>query len=71
MLNLCLKYMKDNNIKRKISILFIDLEAQYTVTIQHIKELLEENIEYLQVYWVCLPINLRNSLSVFQLFWTC
>jgi predicted phosphoadenosine phosphosulfate sulfurtransferase len=63
--------MKDNNIKRKISILFIDLEAQYTVTIQHIKELLEENIEYLQVYWVCLPINLRNSLSVFQLFWTC
>ena len=25
----------------------------------------------LDVYWVCLPLTLRNAVSVFQPFWTC
>ena len=71
MLNLVLDYMKKNNIKNKIGVLFVDLEGQYKMTIQHIKELLEENKEYIIPYWCCLPLNLRNAVSVFQPFWTC
>ncbi|MCL2100189.1 MAG: DUF3440 domain-containing protein [Fibromonadales bacterium] len=70
MLNLALDYMKKNNITKKIGILFIDLEAQYKVTIEYIKETFIENSDMLDVYWCCLPLNLRNSLSVFEPFWT-
>ncbi len=70
-LNLALDYMREHREKRKLGILFLDLEGQYSATINFIREILSENAEYLDVYWVCLPLNLRNSVSVFQPFWTC
>jgi predicted phosphoadenosine phosphosulfate sulfurtransferase len=69
-LNLVIDYMKRHNITKKIGVLFIDLEGQYKITIDYIKYMLNKNSEYLDVYWCCLPLNLRNSLSVFQPFWT-
>jgi predicted phosphoadenosine phosphosulfate sulfurtransferase len=69
-LNLALDYMKKHKINKKIGVLFIDLEGQYKITIDFIKNMLEKNSKYLDVYWCCLPLNLRNSLSVFQPFWT-
>lgn len=71
LLNLCLKYVKENNVKTKIKVLFIDLEAQYSKTIKYIEEVFEENQEYIIPYWICLPLNLRNAVSVFQPFWCC
>jgi len=56
---------------RKIGVLFIDLEAQYKLTIDHIQEMLELYKEYLDTYWVCLPMNLRNAVSVFEPQWIC
>lgn len=70
-LNLALDYMREHREKRKLGILFLDLEGQYSATINFIREILLDNAEYLDVYWVCLPLNLRNSVSVFQPFWTC
>ena len=32
---------------------------------------IEEYKSYLDVYWICLPIHLRNAVSVFQPFWKC
>lgn len=71
MLNLTVDYMRKNNIKEKIGVLFVDLEGQYKETINYIKEELKRNGDLITPYWVCLPLNLRNATSVFQPFWTC
>lgn len=68
-LNLFLDYMRKHNIKKKIGVLFIDLEAQYKATIDYIQKMLEENSDLIEPYWVCLPINLRNAVSVYEPFW--
>jgi len=70
MLNLVVDYMKKHRITRKIGILFVDLEGQYQITIDYIKRVLTKNSDLFDVYWCCLPLNLRNSLSVFEPFWT-
>ena len=71
LLNLIIDYMRKNDIKKKIGALFIDLEGQYSLTIEYIKFMLEQNIDLIEPYWCCLPLNLRNATSVFEPFWTC
>lgn len=57
--------------ERKLAVLFIDLEGQYKLTIDHIEQCLLHHAEVLDVYWICLPLSLRNAVSVFQPKWTC
>lgn len=66
-----LHLVMDEAIKRdrKIGILFVDLEAQYKLTIEHTLECFEKYAEYADPYWVALPINLRNAVSVYEPFW--
>lgn len=57
---------------KKFSVLYIDLEAQYEATINHIKELIDECEDVLEEwYWCCLPLSLRNAVSVIQPKWIC
>jgi predicted phosphoadenosine phosphosulfate sulfurtransferase len=70
MLNLVVDYMKKHKITKKIGILFLDLEGQYKVTIDYIERTFAKDSNLFDVYWCCLPLNLRNSLSVFEPFWT-
>lgn len=57
---------------RKFDVLFIDLEAQYSLTIEHVEELIEDTKDVVgRFYWVCLPISLRNAVSVIQPKWIC
>ncbi len=53
-----------------LDVLFIDLEGQYSLTIDHINEMTLNNDD-INLHWVCLPLNLRNSISVFQPHWRC
>jgi predicted phosphoadenosine phosphosulfate sulfurtransferase len=70
MLNLVIDHMRAHKIKKKVGVLFIDMEGQYKLTIDYTKSVLEKNADLFEIYWVCLPINLRNAVSVFQPFWT-
>lgn len=55
-------------LKRTYDVLFIDLEGQYNLTIDFIKEVSDlKNIN--KFYWLCLPIVLRNAVSQFQPRW--
>jgi len=57
---------------RKIDVLYIDLEAQYQATIAHMEELLELYADVIgEAYWICLPISLRNAVSILQPKWIC
>jgi len=55
---------------RKFGLLLIDLEAQYTATIQHALDIFDLYQDVAIPYWVALPIALRNAVSSFQPKWT-
>jgi predicted phosphoadenosine phosphosulfate sulfurtransferase len=56
---------------RKVGVLIVDLEAQYTNTITHVENMLKTYSEYIEPYWVCLPISLSNAVSNFEPRWNC
>jgi predicted phosphoadenosine phosphosulfate sulfurtransferase len=57
--------------ERKVGVLFVDLEAQYKLTIDHIQHMYDLYAKYIEPYWVALPIALRNAVSQYQPKWTC
>lgn len=69
MLHLVMDEAKKRNVK--IGLLIVDLEGQYKFTIDHIKETIKEYNDFIDLYWVCLPIHLRNAVSVYEPFWKC
>ena len=56
---------------RKVGVLIIDLEGQYKLTIDHMRSMVEKYKDNIELYWVCLPIHLRNGVSVYGPFWKC
>ncbi len=56
---------------RKVGVLFIDLEAQYRLTIEHVTAMYERYAPHIEPYWVSLPIILRNAVSQFEPRWLC
>lgn len=67
MLNLVLDVMDEINYAGKLAVLFIDLEGQYTCTIDYVKKMMDN--PKIIPFWVCLPINLQNAVSQFQPYW--
>lgn len=57
--------------KRKVGVLFVDLEGQYKVTIDHVSACYELYKDHCEPFWCCLPIHLRNAVSVYETFWIC
>lgn len=68
MVQLALEAAKRHN-KLPLSVLFVDLEAQYKHTIDFAKEIMCKH--EIKPYWICLPIHLRNAVSQFQPHWLC
>lgn len=56
---------------RKVGLLFIDLEAQYKLTIDHVQECFDLYRDHIEPYWVALPIHLRNAVSQYEPHWIC
>lgn len=56
---------------RKVGVLFIDLEAQYTETISHVKEMINTYKDNIELYWTCIPLLLRNAVTNFEPRWVC
>jgi len=55
----------------KIGVLIVDLEGQYKMTIAHAERMFEEYADCIDLYWVCLPLALRNAVSVYEPKWVC
>lgn len=56
---------------RKVGVLLVDLEAQYSGTIEHSRKLFERYADHIDLHWVCLPLSLRNAVSNFEPRWMC
>lgn len=62
--------MVAKKLNKKFDVLFIDLEAQYKHTVQHIEEL-KQLSQIRDFYHIALPMALRNAVSVLQPKWIC
>jgi len=71
MLNLVLQYMKANNIKRKVGVQILDNEANYEASLAFMRKILDNNREYLDIYWCCMPITLPCTVSAYEIDWQC
>lgn len=64
--------MKAREYGKKIDILYIDLEAQYKATIDHVYKMIDSEKDVIDdFYWIALPMSLRNAVSVIQPKWIC
>lgn len=68
-----LHLVMDEAIKRnrKVGLLAIDLEGQYKMTIEHMQACFELYKNHIEPFWVCVPLHLRNAVSVYEPFWIC
>lgn len=55
----------------KVGLLIIDLEAQYTHTIEHIEDMIELYKDNIDLHWFCGELLLRNAVSDFEPKWAC
>lgn len=71
MLNLALDYMRKNNIKTKLGIQIMDNEANYELSMEFMKRIIDNNIDLLDVYWCCMPVTLPCTVSAYDTDWQC
>jgi predicted phosphoadenosine phosphosulfate sulfurtransferase len=69
MLNLCIQYIRQNNLKRKIGVFHIDYEVQYRETVRYVDRVLQENTDIIEVYRICVPFKVNTCTSMHQTFW--
>lgn len=56
---------------RKFGVMFIDWEAQYKHTIDHVGDMLEMYKDCTVPYWICLPLKTVNATSQIEPEWIC
>ncbi len=69
LLNLCIEYIRKNNLQRKIGVFHIYYEIQYSETLAYVDRLLAANADIVDVYRVCVPFKVQTSTSMFQAYW--
>ncbi len=69
LLNLCIDYIRKNNLNRRLGVFHIDYEAQYQMTTDYVDEILSANTDILDVYRICLPLKAHCATSMFQSYW--
>lgn len=56
---------------RRVGLLFVDLEAQYALTIGFVEQMFARHADVVDPFWLALPLSLRNAVSVHQAQWVC
>ena len=56
---------------RKVGVMIIDLEGQYDYTINHMLNCVRMYKDNIELFWCCLPLHLRNAVSVYETHWIC
>lgn len=69
LLNLCIDYIRKNNLKRKLGVFHIDYEAQYQMTTDYVDRTLADNLDIIEIYRICLPLKAHCATSMYQDYW--
>lgn len=69
LLNLCIDYIREHNLNRKIGVFHMDYEAQYQMTTDYVEETFRQNLDILEIYHVCVPFKVVTCASMYQQFW--
>lgn len=69
LLNLCIDYIRKNNLDRKIGVFHLDYEAQYRFTTDYVDEVLMSNQDIFEVYRCCVPFKVTTCTSMYEPFW--
>lgn len=67
--NLVLQYMQDNHIDRSIGLMHQDFEAEYKATAEYVEKVFTTAPEWVEKYWLCLPMQVRNAMSQTDPWW--
>jgi Predicted phosphoadenosine phosphosulfate sulfotransferase len=68
LLNMCIDYIRKNNLKVRLGVFHMDYEIQYKMTIDYVDRMLEANKDILDVYRVCIPFRVATCTSMYQSF---
>lgn len=71
MLNLMIDYMRKNGITKKIGVMVMDNECNFSHSLKFMHSILEKNRDLLDIYWCCLPLTLPCTVSSYQINWQC
>ena len=69
LLNLCIDYIRKNNLNRRLGVFHIDYEVQYAETLRYVDRALSSNADLLDVYRICVPFKVTTCTSMFQNYW--
>lgn len=57
--------------KRMVGLFFLDWEAQYKLTIDHVQRCFDLYTDHIDPFWVTLPFRTVNAVSQFEPEWIC
>ena len=69
LLNLCIDYMRRNDIKKRISVVHFNYEAEYRLTRDYVDRTMSANRDIVDYYNVCVPFKVNTCTSMFQKYW--
>jgi predicted phosphoadenosine phosphosulfate sulfurtransferase len=62
--------MRKNNITdRKLGIMVMDNESNFTMSLDFMHSILEKNLDILDVHWLCIPLTLPCTVSSYAMDW--
>jgi predicted phosphoadenosine phosphosulfate sulfurtransferase len=71
MINLVIDELRKNYLGRKVGVMILDNEANYTLSLEFMHRIIQANLDILDVYWCCLPITLPCTVSSYEIDWQC
>ncbi len=69
LLQLLIRYMREHGINRLIGLFHQDFEAQYQKTTEFVTRVFDGIPEFVEPFWVCLPMGSKTNLSNYALYW--
>lgn len=71
LLNLCLQYLRENGISRKIGLFHLDYEAQYTATTEYVDHVYDSIAKdaYVENLRCCVPVKVPTCTSMHDTHW--
>ncbi|MDR1304084.1 MAG: DUF3440 domain-containing protein [Verrucomicrobiales bacterium] len=69
LLYLCLQFMRERGVQRRLGLFHLDYEAQYTATTQFVESTYATLGLTVAPYWCCVPFKVTTCTSMSQAYW--